>query len=116
MCRSGVVDRRGDPSRDCRHHVKTLGNSCVWYRQLVRRLTGAHVMQPDDFTVTVIQLRRVVVVHSELVRFQVSVRDRMRVAGVRFVQMLWRNRCRQGDKRRQNETHEYPAQRRWHAR
>lgn len=73
-------------------------------------------MQPDDLTVTVIQLRRVVVVHSELVRFQVSVRDRMRVAGVRFVQMLWRNGCRQGDKRRQNETHEYPAQRRWHAR
>jgi hypothetical protein len=73
-------------------------------------------MQPDDLTVTVIELRSVVVVHSELVRLQVSVRDRMRVAGVRFVEMLWRNRRRQGDKRRQNKTHEYSAQRRWHAR
>lgn len=73
-------------------------------------------MQPDDLTVTVIELRSVVVVHGDLVRLEVPVRDGMRMAGVRFVQMLWGKRCRQGDKGRQNETHGYPAERRWHAR
>jgi hypothetical protein len=58
----------------------------------------------------------VVVVRSELMRLEVSVRDGVRMAGVRLVQMRWREGSRQGDKRRQNETHEYPAQRMRHAR
>jgi hypothetical protein len=72
-------------------------------------------MQPDDLTVAVIELG-VVVVRSELMRLEVSVRDGVRMAGVRLVQMRWREGSRQGDKRRQNETHENPVQRMRHAR
>jgi hypothetical protein len=73
-------------------------------------------MQPDDLTLTVIELRGLVIVRSELVCLEVSVRDGERVVGVRFVQMLWRKGCRQGDKRRQNETHKNPVQWMRHAR
>ena len=82
MRRRGVVDRCGDPSSDVRNHFEALRNHRLGYGQLVSRLTGAHVVQPDDLTVAVIELRATVIVRSGLMRLEMPVRDRVGVVGV----------------------------------
>lgn len=82
MRRRGVVDRCGDPSSDVRSHFEALRNHRPGYGQLVNRLTCAHVVQPDDLTVAVIELRAAVVVRSGLMRLEMPVCDRVGVVGV----------------------------------
>ncbi len=113
--RSGVVDRYGDPWGDGGHELE-LGDAYeARHRQLVGRLTGAHAVQPHDVTVTVIELRAVVIMRSELVRLKMPVCDGVRVITVRFVHMLGRKGRRHGEPRRQNEADDEPAESMRHA-
>ena len=82
MRRRGVVDRCGDPSSDVRNHFEAFRNHRLGYGQLVSRLTGAQVVQPDDLTVAVIELCTVVVVRGESMRLEMSVCDCVGVVGV----------------------------------
>jgi len=66
-------------------------------------------------TVTVIELRGVVIMRSEHVRLKMPMCDRVRVITARFVHMLWRKRRRQGEKRRQDQSDDKPAGRARHA-
>ena len=115
MRRNGIVDGRGDPCSDCRSQFTAVGTRRLRYRQLVRRLIRAHVIQPHDVTIAVIELRTAVIMRSELVRLEVSVRDAARVIGVRFVHMFGRKRRRQGQQGRQNDRDHEPAERMKHA-
>lgn len=113
--RSGVVDRCGDPRRHGGHELELGDAHEARHGQLVGRLTGAHAVQPQDVTVTAIELRAVVIMRSEPVRLKMPVCDRVRVITVRFVHMLGRKRRRQGEKRRQDQSDDKPAGRMRHA-
>lgn len=101
--RSRIVDWRGDPSLERRRQLEPVGRRDVGHRELIRRLKRADIIEPHNVTVTVIDLRAVLIERGDVVRRQVPVRDCVRVIGIRFVHMLRRKRRRQREPGRQNE-------------
>lgn len=112
--RRGPVDTHGDPS-DHGDQLKTIGTGLGEYRQLVRRLVRARVIQPHDVTITVIDLRTVWIVRSKVMGLKVSNSRDVRAIAVRLVHMLGHKHCGQAEPWRQDEGDDEPTESRRHA-
>ena len=109
MRRRTGIDMRGDPCRHRLSHFDPVGQHRGGRRQSVRGLRCPDVVKPHDVAIAVIDLRSVGSHRSGVVKLSVSVRNAV-VILVRFVQMLGRQRCRQGDQRRQHSYDREPAE------
>ena len=86
-----------------------IADRAVRHRQLIRGSVRAHVIEPDDVPITMIELRAVVIVRGEFVCVRVPMRNRVCAIAVSFVHMFWCARSRQGEQRRQSDADETPT-------
>ena len=71
---------------------------------MIRALKDAGVTQPDDVLLVMSDFGAVMIVRFELVRFEMSVNERMWVIGVGLVQVLRRHRGGRGKPRHKGES------------
>ena len=71
---------------------------------MVRARNDTGVPQPDDVFLVLSDFRAVMIVRFELVRFEMSVNERMWVIGVGLVEMLRRHRGGRGQPRHKGES------------
>lgn len=85
-----VVNRCSNPLSDRGNDLKVFRSCGVRCSQLKRRLRRADIMQPQDVTVAVVELRPVTIPVSgrdQLVCREVCVGDDARMIGIQFVQV-----------------------------
>ena len=83
---------------------------------MIRVLNEAGIAQPEYAVLAVIEFRSVMIMGVEGMQGRVPVRQRLRVAGVRLVEMLLRQGRRDDQPGRQGESDDGAAEPGWHKR
>jgi len=105
--RSPVERGRDDPAFWFRKRSEVRCDDGVIGYEGIGRWLNAHVVEPDDAFFALRKLGTVVVVIElkpiVMVRLEVTMDNGFGVVFVRFVDMLWRNACRQHEPRHKRE-------------
>jgi hypothetical protein len=110
MRRRRIVIGCRHPIGQGRHQQESFGWRNTGRRELIPRLRQGDAIQPHDVIVVVGQRGMAGVVRRGRVRLKVSVDRGVRMVGVGLVQMLRRNRCREGKRRRQDQSDKRTAE------
>ena len=101
MRRLGVVVGAGNPIPNGWNRFKSLHRPRCRRSEEICGLAEGGTVQPDDMSVVFSELRMVVIVRRNIVGLEVPVSRGTGMGGIRFVNVLRRQRRRKGDVGRQ---------------
>src|SRR6266571_3361452 len=112
--RRHVVERRRRPKSIRRHRFEAGGNE--WERRidLIRGLVESCALQPDDARRALLDLRTLRLVRLEMMRFEMAVNERVRMASAGLVRMQRRKRRTKDEERRDYEPRRHASNRTKH--